>query len=74
MNTWSKKNNRVVGEKGSPQNRLRYELYSEGFGRIDKGLKEGNHFEVVSIVFNTVFVIGVPGPKIFETPFSCKNL
>ena len=50
MNTWSKKNNRVVGEKGSPQNRLRYELYSEGFERIDKGLKEGNHFEVVSIV------------------------
>ncbi len=48
MNT-RPRNSRVEGEKGSSQNKLRYELYKEGFERIDTALKNGNYFEVVSI-------------------------
>ena len=43
------KNIRMEGEEGSPQNQLRYELYKEGFERIEKGLKEERYFEVVCI-------------------------
>ena len=40
---------RIKGERGSNQNNLRFELYSEGFRRIDLGLKSGNYFEVISL-------------------------
>ena len=40
---------RVKGERGSYQNSLRFELYSEGFRRIELGLTEGNFFEVISL-------------------------
>ena len=40
---------RIKGERGSHQNSLRFELYSEGFRRIDQGLKDGNFFEVISL-------------------------
>ena len=40
---------RIKGERGSPQNNLRFQLYTEGFKRIDTGLKEGNYFEVISL-------------------------
>lgn len=43
------KNIRIEGEEGSPQNRLRYELYSEGFKRIKEGLEEERYFEVCCI-------------------------
>lgn len=43
------KNIRIEGEEGSPQSKLRYELYKEGFERIDRGLKEERYFEVVCI-------------------------
>ena len=43
------KNIRMEGEEGSPQNQLRYELYKEGFERIERGLKEERYFEVVCI-------------------------
>ena len=43
------KNIRIEGEEGSPQNQLRYELYSEGFKRIKVGLDEGRYFEVCCI-------------------------
>ena len=40
---------RIKGERGSNQNNLRFELYSEGFRRIDLGLKSENYFEVISL-------------------------
>lgn len=40
---------RIKGERGSHQNSLRFELYSEGFRRIDQGLREENFFEVISL-------------------------
>lgn len=43
------KNVRMEGEEGSPQNQLRYELYSEGFRRIKEGVEEGRYFEVCCI-------------------------
>ena len=49
MNT-RPRNSRVEGEKGSPQNKLRYELYKDAFERIDKSLESENYFEVVAIV------------------------
>ena len=45
----SNPNVRIPGETDSPQNKLRYELYSEAFRRMDTGLKDGNHFEVIAI-------------------------
>ena len=41
---------RALGEKGSVQNQLRYELYTEAFDRIKRGNEQGNYFEVVSLV------------------------
>ena len=46
----TEKNLRIRGIKGSPQSKLRGELYKEGFERIKKGLEEGNYFEVISLV------------------------
>lgn len=40
---------RIKGERGSYQNSLRFELYSEGFRRIERGNKDGNYFEVISL-------------------------
>ena len=40
---------RIKGVRGSHQNSLRFELYSEGFRRIDLGLKDGNYFKVISL-------------------------
>lgn len=40
---------RIKGKRGSHQNNLRFELYTEGFRRIDLGMKEGNYFEVISL-------------------------
>lgn len=40
---------RIKGERGSHQNSLRFELYSEGFRRIDQGLWNENFFEVISL-------------------------
>ncbi|XDZ62611.1 hypothetical protein AB8881_08625 [Alphaproteobacteria bacterium LSUCC0396] len=48
--TNKQKNIRMEGEEGSTQNRLRYELYTEGFKRIKEGLEEERYFEVCCIV------------------------
>jgi DNA-binding ferritin-like protein (Dps family) len=40
---------RIKGQRGSHQNSLRFELYTEGFRRIDRGLSDGNYFEVISL-------------------------
>lgn len=38
---------RMVGEKGSDTNQLRYELYKHSFERMQEGLMEKRYFEVV---------------------------
>lgn len=38
---------RIVGEKGSETNQLRYELYKHSFERMKIGLSEKRYFEVV---------------------------
>ena len=40
---------RMIGEKGSLQNKLRQELYTTAFDRINKGLKTGNYYEVICL-------------------------
>ena len=40
---------RIRGEKGSAHNQLRYELYTEAFNRIEKGLQNGRYFEVIAL-------------------------
>ena len=40
---------RIRAEKGSAHNQLRYELYTEAFNRIEKGLQDGRYFEVIAL-------------------------
>lgn len=45
---------RALGEKGSIQNILRYELYMKAFDRIKRGNQQGNYFEVIALVDSVI--------------------
>lgn len=40
---------RMIGEKGSVQNKLRSDLYKAAFDRMSKGLETGNYYEVICL-------------------------